>query len=149
MARFGFNLKVPRKWNKAWLLMWLFFTAGLITLAFFVPFWPSWLLSSIPLFFVPEIIGIIKKDDAYPPLTHTIRHFLPNWVAFPLIYFFVGSIGAEWLEFARPLHLGGLFALLGWLTDHFSVTYAGKDPYPTRRRGEVTPAELEPQGVIL
>jgi hypothetical protein len=130
MADLGFNFSVPEKWNKLWLLMWFLFTAALLALAFLVPFWPEWLLYSIPLFFIPELIGITRQNDAFPPLTHTIRHFLPNWVAFPLIYFLLGTIGAAWLEFQRPVHLGGMFALLGWLTDHFAATYARPDPFP-------------------
>ena len=89
-----------------------------------------------------------EQDDSLPPLTHTIRHFLPNWVAFPLIYFLLGTIGAQWLGFQRPFHLGGLFALLGWLTNHLSVAYSRPDPFPHFERQRMTvealPSELDP-----
>jgi hypothetical protein len=114
--------------------MWAVCSATLLTAAFLVPFWPVWLAMAIVLFGVPEAIGVARNADAYPPLTHVIRHFLPNWIAFPLIYFFFGSIAAEWLEFPRPFHLGALFGLLGWLTDHFADTYQGADPAPREGR---------------
>lgn len=115
--------------------MWLACSAALLVLAFFIPFWPQWVVATIPLFFLPEVISIRAQDDAYPPLTHTIRHFIPNWLAFPLIYFFFGAIASRALGFDYPrnLHVGGLFALLGWLTDHFTATYREPDPFP---RGE-------------
>lgn len=132
MGSLGFNFRVPQAWNKLWLLMWLVCFVALIVLSFAVPFWPQWLLLTIPLFWIPELIGIRREDDGLPPLTHTIRHFLPNWIAFPLIYGLLGTIGATWLEFNRPWHLGALFGLLGWLNDHFTVTYARKDPFPKK-----------------
>jgi hypothetical protein len=110
--------------------MWGLVSAGLLAAAFFIPFWPTWLVLAALFFGIPEAIGVARKDDAYPPLTHVIRHFLPNYLAFPLIYFFFGSIAAQWLEFPRPFRVGGLFGLLGWLTDHFDDTYAGDDPFP-------------------
>ncbi len=126
----GITTKVPANWNKLWLAMWTLSSATLLTLAFFVPFWPWWLIAAAMGFGIPEAISLTKKDDSLPPLTHTIRHFLPDWFVFPLIYFMLGSIGAQWLDFPRPLHVGALFGLLGWLTDHFSVTYAHPDPHP-------------------
>lgn len=137
----GFKLRPPEEWNKPWLVMWFVFFIALIILSPQVDFWPDWVLLTIPLFWIPEMLGIRKEDDGFPPLTHAIRHFLPNWFAFPLIYFMLGSVGARWLEFQRPIHLGALFGLLGWLTDHFSVTYARKDPHPIQGSA-VTPEDL-------
>jgi hypothetical protein len=133
MNRFGFNTTVPEHWNKWWLAMWAISAPSLIVAAFHIPFVP-WVVAAIGGFLVPEMFSILRRDDAYPPLTHAIRHFIPNWVAFPLIYFSLGAVGANWLGFARPLQLGALMGLLGWLTDHFSVTYAGSDPYPFTNR---------------
>lgn len=120
------------------MLMWAVFTAALLTAAFFVPFWPTWLGLALLLFGAPEAVGVSVKDDAFPPLTHVIRHFLPNFVAFPLIYGLFGAVAAEWLEFPRPWPVGGLFALLGWLTDHFTLTYSDPDP-----GGVLTPQAME------
>lgn len=111
------------------MLYWLIASPALLGLAFFVPFL-IWVGASLVGFLAPELFSLIKKDDSYPPLTHTIRHFLPNWVAFPIIYGALGSVGAHWLVPVYQLAVGLLMALLGWLTDHFAVTYQRKDPYP-------------------
>src|SRR5262249_38596032 len=117
--------------------MWAVTAPGLVVSAFYLSFW-VWALAALVGFLVPELIGINKDDDSLPPLTHAIRHFLPNWAAFPLIYFALGSVGAHWLSYGEPLRLGVIMALLGWLTDHFIRTYDARDPYPhdAIRRGE-------------
>jgi hypothetical protein len=129
--------------------MWFVSSTALAVLAYLVPLWPWWLLASIVGFFVPEAISLKKQRDELPPLTHTIRHFVPNWFAFPLIYFLVGSIGAKWFGFAYPRYLavGGLFGLLGWLTDHFTVTYGRPDPYPFSHGGAAEP-EMQRQKAL-
>lgn len=145
MGAMGFRTDVPRNWNRWWLAMWGVVSIGLLAAALAgLPFWPWWLLAAAIGFGVPELVSVLKEDDSLPPLTHTIRHFVPNWVAFPLIYFLLGTIGARWLEFPRPFHLGALFGLLGWLTDHFAVTYTKPDPYPYS--GEAAP---EPKKLAL
>jgi hypothetical protein len=113
--------------------MWLVTAPALVVSAFSLPFW-QWVAATTVGFVVPELVSLVKKNDSLPPLTHTIRHFLPDWLAFPLIYFSLGSVGANWLDFDRPLRIGALMGLLGWLTDHFTVTYAQPDPYPFTNR---------------
>jgi hypothetical protein len=126
----GFKTRPPANWNRLWLLMWLVSTVGLIVAAFHVPL-AVWVALAAVGFGVPEGVSLVKKDDDLPPLTHTIRHFLPNSVAFTLINFALGSIGAHWLGFDdRKWGVGVLFGLLGWLTDHFIGTYARPDPHP-------------------
>lgn len=132
----GFKTDIPEGWNGWWVAMWALTSVTLIALAFFVPFWPRWLIAAVVLFLVPELISLIARHDSLPPLTHTIRHFLPNWVAFSLIYGVLGSIGGRWLDFPRPYRMGILFASLGWLTDHFAVTYAHPDPFPFSKRAK-------------
>lgn len=95
MAVIGIRTDVPKEWNKLWLLMWFASPVVLVYLAFIFPFWPRWVVATIPLFFAPEIIRILKKSDSLPPLTHTIRHFLPNWLAFPFIYFLLGAVRGD------------------------------------------------------
>jgi hypothetical protein len=125
----GFHARPPENWNKWWVAMWVVSSVTLLTLAFFLPFW-QWVIAAAIGFGLPEGISLMRQRDSLPPLTHTIRHFLPDWFAFPVIYGFFGTIAATWLGFVRPWRLGGLFALLGWLTDHFTVTYAHPDPHP-------------------
>ena len=133
MGSLGFERGIPENWNKWWVAMWLVVSPALIVSAFFIPF-PLWVGAAVAGFLVPELISIVKRNDSLPPLTHTIRHFLPNWLAFPLIYFSLGSVGAHWLDFPRPLAVGALMGLLGWLTDHFTLTYAEPDPFPYSHR---------------
>jgi hypothetical protein len=129
----GFRRHVPQNWNKWWVAVWFVVPFPLILSAFHLPFW-AWISLAIVFFLVPEMISLIKKNDDLPPLTHTIRHFLPDWIAFPLIYFSLGSVGAHWLRFHNTLGIGALMGLLGWLTDHFVVTYAASDPFPYLHR---------------
>jgi hypothetical protein len=133
MGRFGLKTDVPAHWSKPWLVMWLVNSVVLISSAFFVDVGP-WTIMAAVLFFAPEAVSLAKKNDALPPLTHAIRHFLPNYLAFPLIYGALGGAGAKWLGFERPSGIAALMALLGWLTDHFSVTYSQPDPYPYSHR---------------
>jgi hypothetical protein len=135
MANLGFNRRIPENWNPVWIGMWAVAAPTVIVSAFFVSFW-IWLVIAIVGFLVPELVSLVKQQDSLPPLTHTIRHFLPNWVAFPLIYFSLGSVGAHWLDFSEPVRIGLLMGLLGWLTDHFTVTYATRDPFPYSHRVE-------------
>ena len=134
----GFNTRVPITWSRVWVLMWALSSAGLLTAVFFVSFWPTWLVLTLLFFAVPEAVGVHASGDAFPPLTHVIRHFLPNYVAFPLIYGLFGAVAAKWLGFPRPMPVGALFAVLGWLTDHFQATYLGPDP-----GGVLTPQAVE------
>jgi hypothetical protein len=142
MGNLGFNGKVPANWNKWWLAMWAVTAPVLVGAAFVLPFVP-WVAATVVGFLVPELISLVKQDDSLPPLTHTIRHFLPNWLAFPMIYFFVGAIGATWLDLPRPLHVGALVGVLGWLTDHFSVTYSAADPFPYSNRARRVAPQVE------
>jgi hypothetical protein len=126
------NTDVPTPWSKAWLTMWVVVLVAVPVAAFFLTF-SEWSILATVAFGVPEGLSLVRQNDAFPPLTQTIRHFLPSWFAFPYIYFMLGSIGATWLGFANPFRLGALMGLLGWLTDHFTVTYANPDPRPAAR----------------
>lgn len=136
MARDGFRLRPPPSWSKLWLLMWLVTTPTWVVLAFVFPISEEdgWVaaVAFLVLFLTPEIISIGDKNDRFPPLTHTIRHFLPNDFAFPLIYGALGAIGGRWFGFTlwRYLGLGAMFAILGWLTIHFTLSYTRPNPHP-------------------
>lgn len=138
----GFNAK-PANWNVWWVVMWFVASPTLVVLAFHIDFWP-WVGAAVVGFLIPELTSILRRRDSLPPLTHTIRHFLPNWLAFPLIYFSLGSVGAQWLDFSSPMRIGLLMGLLGWLTDHFTVTYAGEDPFPYSGRQRTPETDEQP-----
>lgn len=131
------NTDVPERWNKGWLVIWAIALPVVPALALQLPFdwWPNftfreWRWIALIGFGVPEAISLVRKRDSLPPLTQTIRHFLPGWFAFTYIYGMAGAIGATWFGFARPFHLGAMFGLLGWLTEHFTFTYIEGDPMP-------------------
>jgi len=135
MAAARREARIPGNWNRWWLLMWLVSAPTLVVSAFYLRFW-IWVAATVVGFLAPELVSLVKKDDSLPPLTHTIRHFLPDWLAFPLIYFSLGGVGANWLGFPRPARIGALMGLLGWLSDHFTVTYAQPDPFPFSNRAK-------------
>jgi hypothetical protein len=146
----GFRARPPTGWNARWVLMWGITAPTLLLLALVFPvtwgFWWLWTLAALILFGIPEWIGVWNTNDNLPPLTYTIRHFLPNWLAFPLIYGFLGAVGARWLGFGYPRFwgVGAMFGLLGWLTDHFTITYARPDPLPHRLGAGEEAALAEP-----
>ena len=111
-----------RPWARWWLWLWGAVAVALLVLIFFLPFrW--WALLAGVGFGTMEGIGLVHPDDPYPPLTHVIRRFLPRWVAFTAIYGFTGAAGSVWLHISTPEKLGALFAMLGWFTTHFDVTF--------------------------
>jgi hypothetical protein len=112
----------PREWSRAWLAMWAVVAAGLLASAVILPF-RVWAIVATVAFGVPEAAALIRRGDAYPPLTYVTAYYLPRWLTVTLIGFGTGSIGAVWLGFGRPLALGGLLALYSWAISHFDVTY--------------------------
>jgi len=112
------------RWSPAWVAMWILFSIALVSAAFLVPFW-SWLTLAGLLFGIPEAIGLLKHKDSLPPLTFVVRRYIPRYIWFPLMYGAFGGIFAFWLGIAHPTRWAAMWALLGWLTDHFTVTYDG------------------------
>jgi len=138
------NTEYPDQWNGAWLIMWGIVLVAVPVLALQLPFawWPNlsfgqWTWVAIIGFGIPEAISLLSRNDGLPPLTQTIRHFLPGWIAFTYIYTMVGSISATWLAFRPPFRGRALFGLLGWLTEHFTFTYIEGDPRPPKALNEV------------
>jgi hypothetical protein len=129
------NPTVPERWSKAWLALWALVVPGLVVAAFTIPVLP-FIGAVIVFFLIPELVSL-RRGDSLPPLTQTIRHLLPGWLAFPLIYGLLGAFGAKALGVVRWWAVGVLFGLLGWLTEHFTFTYLEGDPFPGDER--VTP----------
>jgi hypothetical protein len=124
----GFISPKPARWSKAWLALWGAVVPLLLIAAFTIPV-AQFVGAVVVLFLMPELISL-KQGDSLPPLTQTIRHFLPGWLAFPLIYGLLGAFGAKTLGFGRWWGVGVMFGLLGWLTEHFTFTYLEGDPRP-------------------
>lgn len=119
----GYRSEVPESWSRLWLVMWVAIVAALLGAAFSLPF-EHWALAATVGFGLPEGFALLKRADAYPPLTYVTRHFLPKWLAFTLIYGLVGTVGTFWFGAQHPLRMGALAALLGWLTAHFDTVYS-------------------------
>lgn len=118
--------------------MWILTTPIWIAIAFIYSITETgkqWIAPTafIVLFLVPELVSIRRRNDRLPPLTHMIRGYIDDDLAFPCIYFLVGALGGRWFGFpiSRFLGLGFIAAMLGWLTIHFTLSYLGPDP----RRG--------------
>ncbi|MGH9204246.1 MAG: hypothetical protein ACRD2A_23710, partial [Vicinamibacterales bacterium] len=68
------------RWARWWLWLWGFVAVALLILVFLIPFrW--WSVAAAVGFGTLEGIGLKKRADAYPPLTHVIHQFVPRWVA--------------------------------------------------------------------
>ena len=135
--RYGFHFSRPAGWNAWWVRYWIVSSVVWASLPFLLPI--RWLWFGVwcgvftALFLVPEIVAVLRRDPRFPPLTQTIRHFLPNDIAFPLLWGLPGAAAGRWLGLLpwwRYFFCGVVTALLGWFTTHFTVTYARPDPHP-------------------
>lgn len=157
--RFGFHFRRPPGWKRAWVRYWLISSVGWVSLAFILPvewIWFSvWFVVFLAFFFVPEMVAIREPHDDRPPLTQVIRHFVPDDLAFPLLWGLPGAGAGRWLGLLpwwRFFFCGVVTGLLGWFTTHFTVTYARPDPHPHRGRGSSDAVRLqtaEDGGVVV
>ncbi len=110
------------RWARWWVYMWFVNAIALTVLVFVLPF-RLWTVAAIVGFGIPEAVGIHRKKDPFPPLTHVMRRYLPRWIAYTLVYGFWGGVVSYWLGFAHPERLAALTGLLGWLDQHFEEVY--------------------------
>ncbi len=111
-------------WSNLWLWAWGVVAVTLIVLVFTsVLSFLQWAVAALIGFGTMEVLGLLRPDDPYPPLTHVIRCYLYRWMAFPAIYGITAAAGAVWLRYSHPVRIGLLFALLGWLTTHFDTAF--------------------------
>jgi hypothetical protein len=108
------------RWNGEFLFLWVANVCSLLGLAFVLDL-EHWLASFLLLFFVPEMVGLRRHRDSLPPLTYVVRRFLPQWLPTGLTFAF-GALLA--VLFQSPLFWIGDAAMVGWLTEHWAVTYA-------------------------
>jgi hypothetical protein len=136
-------------WHPLWQLMWVLTTPTWIAIAFcfsvtgtrelwFLPAPAVAPAAFFVLFLVPELLSIKTPNDAFPPLTHMIRGYVPDDAAFPAIYILIGSLGGRWfgLPSTRIVGLGFVVAMLGWLTIHFTMSYLNPNPRRGARAAE-------------
>jgi len=82
-------------WALWWLWLWAVVTVALLALIPFLRF-SQWAVAVVAWFGTMEGIGMLQRDDAYPPLTHIICRYVPRWIAFTLIDAFTGGAGGHW-----------------------------------------------------
>jgi len=116
---------VRARWARWWIAMWLVIGVGLVVTAIVMPF-NVWSVLVLFAFGVPESVGLWTKGDKYPPLTQVIRRYAASGIAFAGIYGTFGVIAAYWFGGPTPLRMGAMFAVLGWLTNHFANAYGGE-----------------------
>ena len=116
----------PVAWSRPWLWLWGLVALTLLAGIFLVSFF-RWSIAAGVGFGTLETIGLLHPNDAYPPLTHAIRRYVPRDLAFLAIYGFTGAAGAVWLRLPEhPAKWAALLGLLGWFTTHFDVTFDEK-----------------------
>lgn len=106
----GFHARPPAGWNGWWVLMWAITTPTLMVLAFVFPvtwgFWWLWVVAALILFGIPEWIGVRRTEDNLPPSLTQSDTSCRTGSPFPIIYGFLGAIGARWLAFGYPRFWG-------------------------------------------
>lgn len=107
------------RWSRPFVLMWAVNCLALAVMAFFLDL-PHWLGTFGLLFFVPEMIGLLRHKDSLPPLTFVVRRYLPQWLPTALTFGFGAMLATLWHS---PLFWIGDAAMCGWLTEHWAVTY--------------------------
>jgi len=119
------DLKNP--WNPYWVIMWGVISAVLLSVVWFIPF-KAWTVLAVLLFGIPEWIGI-RRQDAYPPLTHVIVRYVPRPITHIALGALVGLICGFWagLPAIFFVGIGAALALDHWLTDHFDTSYEHTD----------------------
>lgn len=131
------------RWAPWFVVLWGVVAVTALVLMFFLPF-KIWSIAAAVGFGTMEGVGLVREKDAFPPLTFLIRRYLPRWLAFAAIYALVGGAGAYWFRISRAERVAGMFALLGWLTAHFDLTYDEELPKLQRRppKGSDSPESL-------
>jgi hypothetical protein len=102
--------------------MWGLITVALLSLAPFMYVW-DWFTLVFFAFGIPEVIGTLKQDDKYPPLTHVIVRYVNAEFSIPFMVGMAGGIGSHWLTTGRPLERGLLFGFVAWVLVHFLLRY--------------------------
>jgi len=112
------------RWLPAWIALWVW---NVIALAVLAPMLKpgAWLAAFFVLFLLPEMIGLRRHRDALPPLTYVVRRYVPRWVPTAATFAAGAWLAVLWLPMAAhpALVAVGDAAMVGWLTNHWDVTY--------------------------
>lgn len=117
-------MNLGARFNRWWVIMWAASVVALVALVAYGASPGAWLAAAVFLFFIPEGVGLIRRGDGLPPLTMTVRRYVPRWAVLPAVW----GIAALALVTWSPLPRWGVVAIAvvaGWLTNHFDVTFDG------------------------
>lgn len=114
------------RFNRLWIAMWAFNTLALLALMIHGVHPGDWFASAVLLFFVPEGIGLIHRGDSLPPLTYAIRRYVPRWMVDMCVYAWGAFAAWTWHASTHAEFIViACAAVVGWLTNHFDVTFDG------------------------
>lgn len=121
------------QFNKWWVVMWAISCAALLAMLYEGVTPEQWATSALILFLLPELLGLVHRGDSLPPLTYTVRRYVPRWVPVAITWgiaawmFYVWCIPVDGMTMAaHPLIVAiAIFGVAGWLTNHWDVTYDG------------------------
>jgi hypothetical protein len=103
--------------------MWGVIMLTLLPLAFFIPF-RHWAFCAAAGFGIPELVAVLRRNDAYPPLTQVIHHYSWRWVTLTAVWALGAAIYASWFLEDPPLGWIAFGAgIFGWITDHLTTTF--------------------------
>jgi hypothetical protein len=108
------------RWSRAFVALWVFNVVALLVLAFILPE-RHWVAAFGLLFLLPELVGLRAHRDALPPLTYVTRRYVPRWIPTALTFAFGAFLATLWHD---QLFLVVDAGMVGWLTNHWDVTYS-------------------------
>jgi hypothetical protein len=119
----NFPYEDVRLWKRWWVALWTTNTLALMSLIWMLPV-EHWMIATTVSFGLMEAIGLLKKKDAYPPLTFVMRRYLPRWLTQTAVWAYWGAAVGVLLELPfEAWKLAVLTGLLGWSQDHFDIVY--------------------------
>lgn len=134
-------------WSPWFIALWVV-AVGSSAIAFWLVSTREWAALTGVEFMVLETVGLLKSGDGKPPLTFVMRRYVPRWLAFPLLYFLIGSQVIAAVEAGEPFVASALVGFLGWVTSHFDITYTERreDGWPSKLPSGLTGGQPEKRG---
>lgn len=118
--------EIGARFNPFWTGLWAVNTVALVALLIMGVTPAVFLAAAFALFIVPEAVGLRKRGDSLPPLTFAIRRYVPRWCVDTVVYGLAAWAAVTW--WSRPHHVlivVAIAAIVGWLNNHFDVTFDG------------------------
>lgn len=119
------------RFNQYWVALWAINCVILVSMLYAGVSPMAWFTAFVVLFLLPEMIGLRRRGDSLPPLTYTIRRYVPRWVPSAVTWgvaawmAWVWCLGPEASAEHPLLVFIAIIGTAGWLTNHWDVTYDG------------------------